>query len=415
MPVLTLPPVLDLSFVRAGPGPAGWDWQTTGEDIEIRSAAGPPTHSEPLALAALSAWAFDRRRAGCRIRPHPSIQTPYTWRTGLLGALAVDPPWSDEVTAEHRFYPLCVVSGSRRVERLHSGVIAVLNITAPAAVKAVGDAVSEIVRNADEHSDSDTPTSFAAGYFHNQRRVSFGVGDAGVGILRRLRRKGVADLDDDDKTAIEKALQPHVTGAGRRGVPHAPDNHGIGLHTTRLYARDSGGEMVILSGRGCFVERHPEPARFEDLDTTWKGTLVGVTIKPDQVGAFAVSNTGAGVRPGGDRAWRKAPPEGALVLEPPVDGSRFAADKDWYRRHRPEVLAAIEAGRPVHITFGRAIYSTQSALHALLAEPVRIHGPRAVELLSYSDAGQPLRAALALVVNYALADHYADRQADALD
>ncbi|RME28248.1 MAG: ATP-binding protein [Deltaproteobacteria bacterium] len=365
-----------------------------------------------MALTALSAWAFDRRRAGCRIRPHRSIQTPYTWRTGLLSALATNPPWSDEVNAKRQFHPLCVVSGSRRVEGLHSGVIEVLNITAPAAVKAVGDAVSEIDRNADEHSDSKTPTSFAAGWFHNQRRVSFGVADTGVGILRRLRGKGVADLDDDDKSAIEKALQPHVTGAGRRGVSHAPNNHGIGLHTTRLYARDSGGEMVILSQRGCFVERHPYPARFEDLETTWKGTLVGVTIKPDQVGAFAVSNAGVGVRAGADPAWRETPPEGALVLKPPVDGCRFAADKDWYRRHRPEVLAAIEAGRPVHIAFRKAIYSTQSALHALLAEPVRIHGPRALELLSYSEAGQPLKAALALVVNYALADHYTDPHAD---
>jgi len=48
----------------------------------------------------------------------------------------------------------------------------------------------------------------------------------------------------------------------------------------------------------------------------------------------------------------------------------------------------------------------QSAIHALLAEPVRKRGLKATHLIRFSRAGQPLRAAVMMVVNYALQDFY---------
>ncbi len=404
MHVVTLPHTLDLDFVLRGPGPGGWAWNLQDTEITVRAESRPPQHVEPLALAAVSAWALRLRRSGTRLHLHPSLQTPYTYRTGLLRSIVTDPPWSDDVDASSDFFPLSIVAGERRVEALHHGVLRTLNLTAPDAVRALGSAVSEIARNAEEHSRSEQPASFSAGWFRNQRRVSFGVADTGVGILRCLRAKGVATLDDDDKSAIEKAIQPHVTGAGAPNVPHAPDNHGIGLHTTRLFARDSGGELVIISGAGALIERHPHELRLVDVNRPWPGTIVGVTIKPHQVGAFALHPAASGVAAGSESPWQRAPSDDAVVLQPPVDSARFAGDKAWYRRHRLQVQQALDDGRSVHIDFGGAVYTTQSAIHALLAEPVRTLGPAAVERLSYSGGGQPLRAAVSLVVNYALGD-----------
>jgi hypothetical protein len=227
-----------------------------------------------------------------------------------------------------------------------------------------------------------------------------------VGILRSLRHKGVATLDDDDASAIEKAIQPFVTGAGRRGNPRAPNNAGLGLHTTRSFARDCGGEMVILSGAGCFWQEGTRPHRLLALapPARWQGTVVSVTLRPGQIGAFALGSAQLGLSAGSSDLWRLEPPPGALLLSPPVDSARFAADKEWYREHRPEVMEALAAGRAVHVDFGKAVYTTQSAIHALLAEPVRTHGVRALELLTFGRGGHPLREAVTLVLNYSFAD-----------
>jgi hypothetical protein len=214
----------------------------------------------------------------------------------------------------------------------------------------------------------------------------------------------VATLDDDDRIAIEKAMQPRVTGAGRRGEIHAPNNAGLGLHNTRRSALDTGGDMTILSGAGCHHESRGGGERWLDVAAPWTGTMVAVTLLTERGAAMRVSPATIGTLSTGSIRWQP-PPAGAIILSPPVDSARFSMNKGWFKANQPTVADAIAAGTPVHVDFGGALYSTQSALHAFISEVVRVHGPKALDLLTFANGDAPLKDALRLVITYALDSH----------
>ncbi|MFH1469165.1 MAG: ATP-binding protein [Pseudomonadota bacterium] len=396
---MDLPDQLDLSQVLQAFG--NGSWPLTGE-IDVASE-GPPQHAEPVALVAVAAWALRAHRGGSRLRIADALKSRYTLNVGLLSAIANKLPWSDEAGATDNFFPLCRIAGERRVDAIPGGVVQTLHIPDADSAAALATSIHEIVRNAEEHSRSDTPATFCAGWFRNQRRVTFAVADNGVGILRALRRKGVANLEDDDKSAIEKAIQPFVTGAGERGDIYAPDNAGLGLHNTRTAALDAGGSITIFSGKACFYESYAKGQSWLDVGVPWPGTVVAVTLKTDRKNVSRLSPLTLGAIPAGSWAIRWEAYDGeSVLLKPPVDATRFAMNKAWYKEHQAIVSQAIAAGKRVHVDFGGARYSTQSALHAFLATVVRENGPEAMRLLSFSDAAEPLRDALRLVVMYAM-------------
>lgn len=381
-----------------------------GEEVHVVADQGAPDHIEPLALVMLASWAISRRRDGVRILVDDSVKGRYTWNTNLLLALGAELPWSDEVKANESFYPLCRVCQERRVKALGPSVARLLHIPGGESSSELIKAISEIVRNAEEHSESETAASFACGFFRSQRRVSFAVADTGRGIRRSLLRKRVLNEQHDHAAAIERALQPHVTGAGRPGIPGAPDNAGMGLHNTRMATRDCGGELVIWSGDACFRERGRTPGEISP-SPFWQGTMVSVTLYTDRIGVFSATQRSAGGGGGTALFFGEGPPE-ALELTPPIDEAGFAADKAWYREHRAQVAAALAQGRAVKVAFKGATYSTQSALHALLYEPIVEVGPAALQLLYFSQAGQQVRSVLRLVVDYAL-ERWRDVQIEA--
>jgi hypothetical protein len=85
-----------------------------------------------------------------------------------------------------------------------------------------------------------------------------------------------------------------------------------------------------------------------------------------------------------------------------VDRAGFAADKNWFSLNRELLSGELAAGSDVRIDFGRASYTTQSAIHALLYEPLRRAGPTSIKRLWFAGASRQVRAVLNLVVSYAL-------------
>lgn len=396
-----LPEVLNLDVVLKGPEIMGWPWNPQESIIEIMAQEKAPRHVEPIALVAFSAWAAYLRRKNYKIIVDDSLKSPYLLRIGFLRALGGDPPWSDQVHANDGIFPLCRVHGERGVEAIGSGVAKTLNIPGEHASAALTHAISEIVRNAEEHSQSETATSFAAGYFRSQGRVSFVVADTGIGITKTLRRKGILMASEGDVDALLKAVQPHITGAGPIKKPGAPDNAGMGLHLTRLAAQDCKGEMILWSGSGCFQERN---RRTEIISTPiWNGTLVSVTLYPERMGALIVPTLAVGI--GGIPIFFDAGPSEALRLEPPIDSVGFAADKAWYREQRPRLMEALNMGQSIRVDFKKALYTTQSALHALLYQPLQEYGPTALSFIHFSSAGNQLKTVVRLVISYALEAH----------
>jgi signal transduction histidine kinase len=207
--------------------------------------------------------------------------------------------------------------GENHIPEIASSASITLRIVSDQASLALGSAVREILQNAEDHSESEEPTLFAAGYFRTSRRVTFAVADTGIGIRATLFRKGILLPEEDDGKAIVKAIQPRVTGAGVRGNPQAPNNAGLGLHTTRMFAQDCRGEMFVWSGSNYFRERgrgHSEVT----AAPRWRGTLVYVSLYPDQAGAFPLRPRAIGSSDTIEIHFGRGP-ENSVLFKPPVD------------------------------------------------------------------------------------------------
>ncbi len=279
---LSLPKLLDAQLVSVGL--TGLGWEPPGNASVLCSAKQPPEHVEPIALVALAAWASAARAKGVRIVVDDSLKSPYLARTGLLRALATDAPSVHDIGGDERFLSLCRFRSSAQGERLVELLMPTLHLDRPELKQAVCSVLRELSVNAAEHGVSAQGAWVAAGWFPKQRRITVAIADLGVGIVGTTRRKGLLTAEDDERDAIEKALEYRITGAGEPGVPEAPNNGGLGLYWARCYTQGCRGEMVIHTHRGRFSEGvSGQPEQLELVEARWPGTLVSVTIRPDEL------------------------------------------------------------------------------------------------------------------------------------
>lgn len=405
-----LPRVLDLNFVRHGPGGLGWEVPDPACVVEV-SAEGPIQHAEPVALVALAAWADHVRQRGSTILVADSVKSRYAWNTGILTALAGKTPFCEHLLPADEWFPLCRAASEPIIDALGGNVSLLLNVPTSDAREALAFTIGEMVRNAHEHRRTDCPIFFAAGWFRSQGRLTFAVADAGIGIPAHLRAARRVTAEDDDAAALERALQPLVTGESADDLG-APSNAGMGLFLTRGIVAGCSGELLVQSSGVRFLEQRGARGSFEPC-TPWKGTLVQVTLRVHQMPSFSALYqslvVAGGAELGSDLRFTSGPKE-ATDLEPPIDNAGFAANKGWFEEHRAAFHEELAEGGMVTINFRTAHYTTQSAVHALLYVPLRKLGPRALKSLWFSNASPQVRAVIRQVVRYALDHHRAEQE-----
>jgi hypothetical protein len=401
---LSLPKLLDAQLVSVGL--TGLGWEPPGSASVLCSAKQPPQHVEPIALVALAAWASAARARGVRVIVDDSLKSPYLARTGLLRALATDVPGVQDIDGDERFLSLCRFRSSAQGERLVELLTPTLHLDRPELKQAVCSVMRELCVNAAEHGVSEQGAWVAAGWFPKQRRITMAIADLGVGIMGTTRRKGLLTPEDDERDAIEKALEYRITGAGEPGEPEAPNNGGLGLYWARCYTQGCRGEMVIHTHQGRFAEGvSGQPEQLELVEARWPGTLVSVTIRPDELSkhrglTFPTALSSPLYAP------RLGPgPADALVLCPPVDSAGFAGTKEWYIHHQSALRQALAEGRHVRLDFGGALYVVHSAANALLGEPLRVGGPDWVRRIWVHNTRGPIDSILRVVIADALGDH----------
>ena len=81
----------------------------------------------------------------------------------------------------------------------------------------------------------------------------------------------------------------------------------------------------------------------------------------------------------------------------------FASNKDVARNLRQsEILPRIARGESVILDFNGVEGSTQSLIHALIAELLQLHGKKALSLLQFKSANPLLKTLISLVIDYSL-------------
>src|SRR5205085_1101669 len=111
-----------------------------------------------------------------------------------------------------RFIPITRVTSNADLKYVITSLIPLLHTEAQVAdpIKYV---VSELGRNALEHSRSPVGAFMCAQYYRDLQRLSIGVADAGIGMLGSMRRSHALNTSEE---AILMALQPGITGVTRR-------------------------------------------------------------------------------------------------------------------------------------------------------------------------------------------------------
>jgi len=81
----------------------------------------------------------------------------------------------------------------------------------------------------------------------------------------------------------------------------------------------------------------------------------------------------------------------------------FASDKDVARNLRQiEILPRVALGESVILDFTGVDGSTQSLIHALIAEPLQLYGHDTLNFLQFKSANPLIKTLIGLVIDYSL-------------
>lgn len=79
----------------------------------------------------------------------------------------------------------------------------------------------------------------------------------------------------------------------------------------------------------------------------------------------------------------------------------FAENKDVARDLRVrEIMPALERGEEVVLDFAGVDDATQSFIHALISDPMRVHGPEVLDRVSFRSCNDIVRKVIGIVVDY---------------
>lgn len=252
--------------------------------------------------------------------------------------------------------------------------------------RAVQYVLVELLRNVLQHSQDPLGAVAAAQRMGSQQRrpkpmIQIAVADAGIGIPRSLHRAHPHLVDY--RQALERALLPHISGTFEEGLTGSFENAGLGLYMISEMARQTGGRLLIATTGASLVLQGgsgdvPGSPRFlQPAGTGFPGTLVSFEIPSDAVQDYHTLMQ-AILRKASERTPKRAADRWLSFDRAPAGAPRIALFDARENTliageiGRTEIRPALLQGRAVELDFAGLDLCTQSWLHALLFEPVRL-------------------------------------------
>lgn len=242
----------------------------------------------------------------------------------------------------------------------------------------------ELLRNVLQHSGDPLGAVAAAqrmdpGHGRSHPMIQLAVADAGIGIPRTLH--AAHPHLTDYRQALERALQPHISGTFEEGLTGSFENAGLGLYMVSEMARCTGGRLLIAT-TGAALVLEPAGARLvprflEPTGVGFPGTLVAFEIPTDAVQDYHALNRQI-LRKAEERTPKRAANRWLSFEEGPADAQRISLLP--FRENTPaavelgkeQLSPAIVGRRTLELDFAGLDLCTQSWLHALLFEPIRL-------------------------------------------
>jgi hypothetical protein len=255
--------------------------------------------------------------------------------------------------------------------------------------------IVELLRNALQHSGDKLGGVIAAqrndrGRNWSKPVIQVAVADTGMGILDHLKINHPKLQDAQE--ALDKALWPHFSGTFEEGLTGTAENAGMGLFFIAEMAKLTAGTLVLSSrGATLLLDGDPEFEGHHRLEfvqprgTGYPGTLV----------AFELPT-------------RRATHQWLRYDTPPADAVEFLVGVGVEDTKKATQVASntlipwLVQRKTIVLNFRGMEICTQSYLHALLFEPLRMAW--ALRIPIYVSNVQPgVRSNLELLENYALA------------
>jgi len=179
-----------------------------------------------------------------------------------------DLPQVQERRLGHRLVELRRFDGEEGLDTVAATLVQSYVDDHPELVQPLYAALDEMARNVLEHSTR-SHGYVALQRYDNRRDISFAVGDSGIGLRRRLAE---AVPVPDDRTAIVRAAQVHVTSIGRPG-------RGRGISRVIGITGEHRGSVTLISGTasGTFQRGHLDP-EVTEFAASYPGTLAHVRL-----------------------------------------------------------------------------------------------------------------------------------------
>lgn len=277
--------------------------------------------------------------------------------------------------------------------------------------------LNELLRNVLQHSRD--PLGGIVAAQHNDRgrhsdrpSIQVAVADGGIGIQESLLP--LHKTLTDPREALVKALEPHISGTFEEGESGSAQNAGMGLFFISEMTKLVGGRLLIASkGASLVLEGTPgveegesHHLKFLDRGLGFSGTLVAFEM-PEEEQAYddMMETIRAKAK---ERTPKRATHKWLRFEETPPDvlGQRFVIqaireDAAKAAEMGGRISQRLMEGRPVALDFTGVSVSTQSFLHALLYQALRLAW--ALKVPIYVVHAEPaVRSTLELVENYAL-------------
>jgi len=276
--------------------------------------------------------------------------------------------------------------------------------------------LNELLRNVVQHSKDALGGIVGAqlnrgGRNAEQPMVQVAVADAGIGIPTSLASRHLHLADPG--AALEKALWPHISSTFDEGETGSAQNAGMGLFFISEMTKLVGGRLVIAT-RGASLtlqgdENFEDPHGIQEVSKSvgFPGTLVAFEMpaEADQDYDAMIETIRQRAK---ERTPRRAIHKWLSFDMPPPEVQRFlirstgVEDARAAQRYAEDYFVPrLLKRQPIALDFGGIATCTQSYVHALLYEALRLAWARKTPI--YVLNTQPaVKSTLELLENYAL-------------
>jgi len=364
-----------------------WDWRVHlpawATTLEIDFSQN--NFIEPWALAQFTAYGLNvKKRLGIPVSATLANRNPanvYVGQMGLNHVLATGtstPDWdnSSQNTGLH------VIRNHQDVKRFVDSAAQLGAGPNDDTMDALKYGMAELGRNVVQHSASTIGGVAIAQHFPDRNALQISVCDAGQGVLSSLLRT-YPELKTDLE-ALKLAVLPHVSGAFQQGVYSGSENAGLGLFFGKEICWRAGGSFWLASQNSLLGVTESDDAgqnRVYRRINQLNGTSVTMDLPASGVDDFGsllqvCRNLAADARASSGNAGLDfldtLPDLDDLAI---VSVGTFSEDVEQAALVRSQqILPALQAGEMIVMDFNGIRFATQSFVHALLNDALRVPG-----------------------------------------